>query len=590
VTPVSPRALLSKRRKKQKNTRPPFRFLTRSLTYGSLVALTLFFSTSLASKSQIIFSEESSQNPDYPVIKTYYLPSLFIDKINKESSPNPGITKTNLFVQNIGDKRTIINADLYDETGNLYRILPVHTANNNCLTYNINPKAVSMLSYKAGFSDPAHPSKSSCKNFSGTNFVPNIPSTFAGAGMMFSNFEPLGIIISRFWSRAKIRQNSDYDDATGFHRAIENPSKSVFLPIVECDPGQATTEISVTNTENYASRLVLYINKDGKEYQFSLGTLYPEKPTRYFLNQVLAKDCSKFKQASARLVSTRAIVADVAIYNTNRSRNSMRYYAAVNAKTSKLLFPVLFKRPNTGLYSQISLQNTTNQTINVRLEFIGRQGYSSAVRQITIKPFDVWFYHFIDHQKSSFSQTSWNQLDSELYDARNGNRRNWVGVVKAIAANDQKITGIVSYWNDSKAFRGDGAIFPATNLNKKAQAEVSVPAVYRKRITISPKPKDSQWSTTLVMNLDTKPSKLTVEFWSRHNTTSPVATTTIDLLPNKEVAINMFTPVNVSQKVLNKIGDYFSGSLLLKTDPVVPLSVTTLIFFPGKGILGGYVN
>jgi len=152
----------------------------------------------------------------------------------------------------------------------------------------------------------------------------------------------------------------------------------VYLPDVRDNASGWTTKLSVRNNSTTDSNNVLVT------YYYYHGGVAAQSEHTIAKNgrmEITPSVHSGFNGAAVIMASDNVSVATLHEYNSSTTIDG---YAGVEKPTTTVYVPILQKN-NSGWYSHLYIQNTSNQEINVDVEFIANTG-NDSVQSYTISP------------------------------------------------------------------------------------------------------------------------------------------------------------------------------------------------------------
>jgi len=453
---------------------------------------------------------------------------------------NPGVSKANIFLQNLSQTSENADITLQFTRGDGITVTP---PSFNEEVIGLAPGGAKYLLYTRGWQDPEETT---------------VADGWAGAVEVASS-QPLAAIVNLFW---------DGNASAGTYPGVDTASHDVYLPNLLVRDGRLTM-VYIQNTESTQCTDVdlHYYNRDGTSVKTDTKTI----PANTQITLDLSTEAPDFSATagtgSLHIHSNSCNLAAVAsVHYPVGDRGSAAYRGFTGGET-KVWFPSVFRRQSGStwnLYNATIVQNLGSADANVTVNFIGKTAsYTTTSCNDVIKAGASNGYNMIT--QGTASAACWSAIQSL--------GTNWVGTIM-VENTSQPLAGVGFYFsiNNVPDVMGYESIGDSTASNK-----LYSPAVYRKYIGAS----SDQWSATLVQNLCGSSVSTNVDFFDSNGVhkAGPYA---VSIAANSSVGLNLHSGVDLPTAALTALGTSYSGGMVVSSTSGNCLIGVTNIFYESK--------
>jgi len=442
---------------------------------------------------------------------------------------NPGVSKANIFLQNLSQTSENADITLQFTRGDGITVAPSSFEEQ---VIGLAPGGAKYLLYTRGWQDPEETT---------------VADGWAGAVEVASS-QPLAAIVNLFW---------DGNASAGTYPGVDTASHDVYLPNLLVRNGRLTM-VYIQNTESTQCTDVdlHYYNRDGDPVMDDTGNTIPAN-TQITLD--LSDENPDFSATagtgSLHIHSDSCNLAAVAtVHYPSGDRGSAAYRGFTGGET-KVWFPSIFRRQSGTtwqLYNATIVQNLGSLDAPVTVHFIGKGSSATASVNDTIKAKASNGYNMIT--QGTASSNVWNTIQSL--------GTNWVGtiMVESTGSSPQPLAGVGFYFSinnvpDVMAFESIG--------DSTASDKLYSPAVYRKYLGNT----SDQWSATLVQNLCDSPIETEIDFFDSAGAHA-AGPYDVPIDANSSVGLNLHAGVDLPDQALTDLGTSYSGGMVVSVvDP-----------------------
>lgn len=480
------------------------------------------------------------------VVLVALIVAVAIPVYGQAGAPNPGASRGNIFIQNIGTAPANFVLTFTRGAG-------VATGPTT-FTYNVTNLPV------GGAKSLLY---TNCWQDSCTSPSTPVPDGWAGA-VQISSDQPLASIANLFWLGIP---------SAGTYSGFSAPATTVYMPNLL----KSTTRRTVVTVQNTAATdannvQMIYFNRNGTAVFTGTANIPAGSMQQFDLSTIAGVDFSATSSTGSLKIThpTNALSAVASIHYPAGDRGTAVYGGFVGGSTT-IWFPSQFRRYSGAtptLYNANIVQNLGTQAANVTVSFLDKNNTNNQQCTDTIQPGASQGYNMIS--QGTAPAGCWTAIQAL--------GTNWSGTVKVESTNGQDLAGVGFYFSTTNV--GDVMAFEAI-ANEAGSAKVYSPAVYRK---LSGAASSQQWSTTLIQNLENVTRTLTVKFYNTSGVqVGAVAGYNVTVAGNASAGLNLNTGVNLPAQALTDLGTSFSGAMVVEAPAGSQLVGVTNIFYEAPG-------
>ncbi len=482
-----------------------------------------------------------------PVVVLFALiVAVAVPVYGQAGAPNPGASRGNIFIQNIGTAPANFVLTFTRGAG-------VATGPTT-FTYNVTNLPV------GGAKSLLY---TNCWQDSCTSPSTPVPDGWAGA-VQISSDQPLASIANLFWLGIP---------SAGTYSGFSTPATTVYMPNLLKSTSRRTV-VTVQNTAATDANNVqmIYFDRNGTAVFTGTANIPAGSMQQFDLSTIAGVDFSATSNTGSLKIThpSNALSAVASIHYPPGDRGTAVYGGFVGGSTT-IWFPSQFRRysgTTPTLYNANIVQNLGTQAANVTVSFLDKNNTNNQQCTDTIQPGASQGYNMIS--QGTAPAGCWTAIQAL--------GTNWSGTVKVESTNGQDLAGVGFYFSTTNV--GDVMAFEAI-ANEAGSAKIYSPAVYRK---LSGATSSQQWSTTLVQNLESVTRTLTVKFYNTSGVqVGAVAGYNVTVAGNASAGLNLNTGVNLPAQALTDLGTNFSGGMVVEAPAGSQLVGVTNIFYEAPG-------
>ncbi len=464
-----------------------------------------------------------------------------------QSGVDPGVSKANIFLQNLSQTSESANITLQFTRGDGITATP---ATFDETVTNLAPGGAKYLLYVRGWQDPEETT---------------VQDGWAGAVNIASS-QPLAAIVNLFW---------DGTESAGTYPGVDTASNDVYLPNLLVRTGRLTRvyiqNVEGNETDGECTDIDLtYYNRDGTQVKTDSTQTIPANSQITLDLSTENPDFSATSGAGSMTIhSDNCQLAAVASVHYPTGSSGTAVYRGFTGGGTKVWFPSQFRRQsgtNWTLANATIVQNLGDTDATVTVHFIGKRSGTDLTTAVsdTISAKASNGYNM--RVQGTASNDVWTTIQSL--------GTNWVGSMMVESHTGQALAGVGFYFSMSNVpdVMGYESIDEDTASNK-----LYSPAVYRKLIGAS----SDQWSATLVQNLCGSDVDIDIDFYDSGGTHA-AGPYDVTIAANGSVGLNLYAGVDLPSQALTDLGTSYSGGMVVSSTSGNCLIGITNIFYESK--------